>query len=304
MPDNSTRRTYLKGISGAFLLTTLAGCLNRSVAKYSEQTTRPQEGLGCPSRDESTLYCSVSDNMNELNVDLNSSKESVTLPRDRIKFTIHNKSRKDFYFNPYGWHLHKAAERDWHHITPLSWPQPLDPLSPDENHNWDATIDNTNLDQIPPGPTSSSEFTVEGLGGGTYSFYISGWFTSGQSNEIGLAKNFEINGEELTLKPTSSVVETERRDSTVTVYAENPDRDGGEQIEYVVTKKTDISTGEKHLLTEQVLQYPILRNTLSYFESGVEQVRLVQKDGTAPIFGHREDFRLIEYNGTTYEVDY
>jgi len=302
MPGRSTRRNYLKMLSGSAALPAITGCIEQSVAGYQGRTSTYEKGLGCPSRDESTVYCAASDHADDLGMDLTSSKESVSLPKDNTEFTIYNNSEEGFYFNPYEWHIYKAYESEWHHIAPFRWHLPVVTLPPDENYKWKATIDNTDLDQLSYAE-GRSEFTIEGLGGGTYSFYISGSFTAGESNEIGLAKRFKIQGKELSLTPTSSVTEANRREDTVIVYAENTDGDGGEKAEYVVTRRADASTGVKRMLTEQVFRHPPLRNTLSYFEPGVEKVKLVQKTNETPPFARHDEFTLVEYDDTIYEID-
>ncbi|WP_435360696.1 hypothetical protein [Haloarchaeobius sp. DFWS5] len=232
---------------------------------------------------------------------LSASKETVSHPTDEVEFTLHNETDASFATNFYGWGLEKRVDERWYHVTPWTVPEPLMYVPSGESHTWTVSLGDGDVTtrRTQKGQESVS---LAGLGGGEYAFTNSGWFegTDYEETSVGLAAQFTIDGPAIELRPSSRVTGSTRDGSVVTVERSHPDNYQGRLAEYRV-RRVDSAPDPRQFITEQVLRFEYLRDTLSAFESGVDTVRLVEQNGTHPAFGVH-DAEYVRYEGQTYEI--
>ena len=135
------------------------------------------------------------------------------------------------------------------------------------------------------------------LGGGRYAVSVGYGDESSSSTAM-----VELVGDPVEIVPTDGV-EHERDGSTVTVTA--PERDGGESEEDVTVSVTRAGEAEETLIREQVMRdwYRGLRNTLPFFDEGVDEVRLRSTEQvTYGLIGHDESRSRYRVDGQAYEV--
>jgi hypothetical protein len=241
------------------------------------------------------------------------SADSVATPRGTVSFTLRNDTDVRFDTNLYAWKVWKRVDDDWYHVAPRYWNVPLMFLDPGQSHEWTLTVDNTDLDGRLPHAGGTSEVTVAGLGGGAYAFGTDGWFQSADhERKTAFVARFEVEGPRLDLRPTEEVTATTRDGDTVTVRTAVEASEETRRCEFRVTRRaadegrdegdgTDEGGGVRERITEQLLRDRRLRNTLPFFESGVETVRLVEPNGTYPPFGVGESF-VVAYERDRYAV--
>ncbi|KTG11301.1 hypothetical protein AUR64_05090 [Haloprofundus marisrubri] len=107
----------------------------------------------------------------------------------------------------------------------------------------------------------------------------------------------------MALTPAAGVVELARDDDTVTVGPETKRGEESYEAEYTVSRTEEVSENRtSKLIPEQAFRDARLRNTLPFFEDGVETVRLTSGiDGRRPLF-ENSAHRNIEYDGEHYEA--
>jgi hypothetical protein len=239
------------------------------------------------------------------------SVDSVETPEGRVAFTLRNDTDVRFDTNFYAWKVWKRVDGDWYHVAPRYWNVPLMSLEPGQSHEWTLTVDNTDLDARLPRAGGTSEVTVAGLGGGAYAFGTDGWFRSADhERKTAFVARFRVEGPQLDLRPTEEVTETSRDGGVVTVRTDAKATENTRRCEFRVTRRaadegdgdaTGDETETRERITEQLLRDRRLRNTLPFFESGVETVRLVEPNGTYPPFGVGESF-VVAYERDRYAV--
>ncbi|MEE6210556.1 hypothetical protein U3A55_10355 [Salarchaeum sp. III] len=216
---------------------------------------------------------------------LRPSAERVDAPA-AVEFTLHNHRTEPLSGNVYDWTLYKQVEDDWYHIAPWAIPVPLTPLAPGDTHTWTFHAFS--------GPSVECENAVAlgHLGGGRYAFHVNMSSESGPTH----AALFDIDAPAVSVTPTEDVsVEREYR----LVRASTPD-DGGDRATLVVQRTDDADT---RLLPEQVMRPRNrgLRNTLPFFEDGVQKVRLRTTDGVVDDALHGgEPERVFRYDGNAF----
>ncbi|GAA0655018.1 hypothetical protein [Salarchaeum japonicum] len=194
---------------------------------------------------------------------LRPSAERVDAPA-AVSFTLHNHRTEPLSGNVYDWTLSKQFEGEWYRIAPWAIPVPLTPLAPGDTHTWTLkAFDGPRVeceDAIAPGH----------LGGGRYAFHVNMASENGPTH----AALFDLDAPAASVTPTEDVsIEREYR----LVRASTPD-DGGDRATLVVQRTDD---ADARLLPEQVMQPRNrgLRNTLPFFEEGIQKVRLRTTDG-------------------------
>lgn len=267
----------------------------------------PNEASGPPWDDDVTRVVSWTEATAETPVRLTPAKGRGSLPTARFEFTLRNDADARFAFNDYGWSVWKRTDGEWFHVEPRYWPEPLRYLDSGEAHTWTLAVDNTRLDGSPLSPVEGrSSVTLVGLGGGTYAFTVDGWFESeGYENGLGFAARFELDGDAVELAPTNEVTETARDGDTVVVSTDVESGDDARTVAFVV-RRADGESGDdggdaRRVIAEQALRDRKLRNTLPFFEDGVETVRLEEPNSSVPPFGVRGTER-IEYEGERYRI--
>lgn len=306
------RRRALLGTAavGAF---GLGGCLGR--VNPGSNLGVPANESDCPPTPGDRVVCMPETDPGSAAVTLTADSRSESLPAT-FEFTLRNGSVRTLSTNHYAWSLWKRVDDEWHHVVPEMAPAPLTPLAPGTSHEWQLTAEH----ELPGNPGRdytgwSSAGTVSGLGGGEYAFTTDGWFGERTEGRVGFAVLLDIDAPELTLEPTAQVTDSARDGDTVAVRGEGH---GAEErrAEFVLRRVDDIDEGTssgsrtssddadnpRTAIPEQAAHDNRLRNTLSYFEDGIERVRYVEENhGTHPAFGVDDPY-TIRYGGELYEV--
>lgn len=233
--------------------------------------------------------------------------DELALPSGETTFTLDNATGDAFSLNFYDWGLHKRVDGRWYYVTPQIIPEPLHTLPAGEFHEWTFTVDNT---AVPSNdPSSESNITVAGLGGGEYAFEVSGWFDAGDhDHRLGVGARFSLDGDQLDLTRPDGYSGT--GDSGTVVVT--PDDASGDPTEAFVVERV----GEAGVPPErQIQQYiaeqlarpdlgtdrTLLADALAYFEEGVEVVRIEEATEFDPPFP-RDQSHYFEYRDHVYEA--
>ncbi|WP_232702423.1 hypothetical protein [Halobacterium wangiae] len=260
----------------------------------------------CPLGDEGRAVC-YPEQTGEI-LSLTPDDDELDLPTDSTTFTLANDTDYEYHANFYGWKLSKRVHGQWFHVAPQYWPQPLHMLPAGESHEWSFTVDNS---ETPTGGSSSdSDVALAGLGGGEYAFTLQGWFPLGDKDSfhVALGARFRLNGDQLELTPTDDVSASRDGDTVVVTTGEEPGED--EELSAFVVEREGVPAGRplQRYVTEQLLRpgpgtgrTTPYRNTIPFFEEGVETVRLEAPDATVPPFGIDEPV-YVEYEDEQYEV--
>ncbi|SEO86708.1 hypothetical protein SAMN04487948_10655 [Halogranum amylolyticum] len=268
----------------------------------------PTEAAGPPWDDDVKRVVAWPDVTDETPVALTPATQRGSLPTATVEFTLTNDTDVRFDTNFYAWRVWKRVDGEWFHVAPRAWNQPLMSLAPDESHAWTLTVDNTRLDDEPlPRAGGTEELSLAGLGGGTYAFTVDGWFAGeGYRDGVGFVARFDLDGDPVELTPTDEVTAT-TRDGDAVVVETDRETGGESRLAAFVVERVESSVSEsadddvRRLVTEQALRDRKLRNTLSFFEAGVETVRLQEQNSVWPVFGVREP-RTIAYDGVRYRL--
>lgn len=293
------RRRALLGTLTATVLGT-AGCLDRITPSGNVGDTTDESD--CPDVAD-RVVCVPETGPDSAPIALTADSRSISLPAT-AEFTLTNGTAATLSTNYYAWGLWKRIDDEWHHLVPTMVQMPLVRLSPGSSHGWTLTARH----ELPPEPgrdyaSWESEGTVSGLGGGEYAFTIDGWFGDSSEETVGFAVLLDVDAPELTLDPTERVTESSRDGEVVTVHGEG---DGEEErrAEFVLRRVDDADEADdpRRVIPEQAAHDYRLRNTLSYVEEGVEQVRYVEENhAITPAFGVQEPYR-ISYGGELFEA--
>lgn len=229
----------------------------------------------------------------------------ATLPAE-IGFRLSNGTDRAFHTNFYDWSLHRWESGRWHRTAPTAVPEPLMTVPPGEAHEWTLTLTNEGLDDPLLRSEGTEAITVRGVGGGPYAFAAEGWWddqeqTPTYEHQTVCAARFQLDGDALPLEPSRAVTDSRRDGDSVTVAAENPRTDEGDEATYVLTRDDD-AADPRTLITEQVYRQWPLRDALAHAEPDVAEVRVETTTGSTPPFGVRGDGPAIEYDGHTYRV--
>ncbi|MFC7199322.1 hypothetical protein [Halospeciosus flavus] len=232
---------------------------------------------------------------------------TVSLPEGSVTLSLTNRTDVQFALNPYGWSLWKHVDGTWFHVYPERWPVPLHVLDPGGSHAWALTLDHdTSRSAVTPAARDAPRAdggTVAGLGGGTYAFTVDGSLGEGeQAVRVGLVTRLTFDGPTIDVEPTDRVERTTRDGATVTAVVEGTPM-GDDATTHVLTVRRSDHEDARRRIPEQVVRDWRYRNTLPYFESGVDTVRLKARKGSGsiPPFGI-DDTRLLRYEGETFAV--
>ncbi|WP_049893407.1 hypothetical protein [Halogranum rubrum] len=267
----------------------------------------PAEAAGPPWDDDVKRVVSWADVTESTPIALRPPTQQASLPGATFEFTLANDTDVRFETNFYGWSVWKQVDEAWFHVAPTAWPVPLMTLESGESHTWTVTVDNSELHRDIMWVEGTEDLSLAGLGGGTYAFTIDGWFASQDYDQsLGFASQFVLDGDPVELVPTNEVTGTTREGDTVVVETSHGAGDDSRRAAFVVERLGDESVESqesdvRRLITEQALRDRELRNTLPFFEEGVETVRLEEQNSSWPIFGLDEP-RVIEYEGVQYRL--
>ncbi len=251
---------------------------------------------------------------------LEKSKDVVELPDDEIEFVLENPMDETFETNYYSYRLWKHVEGEWYQITPWAWIEPLTPLEPENRHVWNVSVDGDGYgdvtseleeldsDVLATEMGESHDPVWMGVGGGRYAFETDGWWESlDHESKTGFCTRFTVDGPELDVTPTVDAV-AERDGDTVTVTLEDEEAGEDEHSAAFVVSRVDGSAEEvERLIPEQVIRWRrrrgyAYRNTLPYFEEGVESVRYETHGNRTNPFGTNLPSK-VEYRGEVYEIE-
>jgi hypothetical protein len=275
----------------------VAGCLGLS--NPAESLGVPAGESDCPPTAADRVVCVPETDPGSASVALTADPRSAALPAT-FAFTLGNGSARTLSTNYYAWTLWKRVEDDWHHIVPAVAPQPLMRLDARSSHEWELTAEH----ELPADPgrdyaSWESAGSIGGLGGGEYAFTTDGWFGDAEET-VGFGVLFEVDAPELRLEPTARVTGSSRDDDTVTVRGDGLGEEEN-RAEFLL-RRLDSGEDPRRVIPEQAAHDARLRNTLPYFETGVDRVRYVERGHTTgPPFGVGEPY-TIRYRGELYEA--
>ncbi|WP_435117148.1 hypothetical protein [Halolamina sp. C58] len=272
----------------------LAGC----TAPRSDGIGVPTAASDCPPVGE-RIVCVPETDPERAPIALTADSRSISLP-ETVTFTLENGAGRTLSTNFYAWKLWKRVDGDWYRIVLDIWPEPLMTLDHGERHEWVLTAEH----DLPADPGRYYDAwleagTVSGLGGGEYAFTTDGWFGESTDPQLGFAVLFAVDAPDLTLEPTAKVSDASRDGAVVTVRGDG-EGDGDGRAELVV-RRVEAAAGADRVIPEQAAHDYRLRNTLPYFEDGVERVRYVERSPGYPAFGVDEPY-AIRYEGELYEL--
>lgn len=231
-------------------------------------------------------------------VTLDADPTAASLPTATFDFTLANGADRRFMTNFYDWAVRKYVDGRWYRIAPQLVPVPLMTLDPGASHTWRLSVDNTSLGEPSGRLEATDEIGIAGLGGGEYAFTAAGWFEEEDDEQTGLAARFTLSGGPIELVPTNEVIETSREGDTVVVHT-NVDPEGGRSAAFVLERADE--EPDRTLIAERAFRDRKLRNTLPYFEAGVETVRLEEPTRTTPAFGVQAPY-VVGYEGESFRV--
>lgn len=267
----------------------------------------PAKEADCPTGEDDVVRVVHGSNFDEgeVPIGLKKNAESIELPRGAVSFTLTNGTETTFMMNPYRWSVWKHIDGDWLHVLPQFWNQPLMELGSGDEHTWTVTIANEDEDGLRPAQGTDGD-TVAGIGGGEYAFVTNGWFEGdGHEEKTGFCAGFTVEGGAVEVTPTESAV-AERDDDTVVVTDDRDPTEHTRLAAFVLTRTEETEDAER-MIPEQAVRWDYhaksfsYRNTLPFFEEGVNEVRYETYNGTHPAFGVQEP-HAIEYEGEFYRV--
>jgi len=266
----------------------------------------PTTQSDCPLGDEGRAVCYPEQTGASLS--LTPADDELDLPADSTTFTLANDTDYEYHANFYGWSASKRVDGEWFHVAPQFWPQPLHILPAGASHEWSFAVDN---DQSPTGGSSTDQdVTLAGLGGGEYAFTVQGWFPLGDDHDSfrGARRALRVTG-----RPGRTDADrrrlgvagrrqrrrdhrrgTDRRRGAVGVRRRTLRRPAG------ATRQGTHHRADCPARSGDGSR-PLFRNTIPFFEEGVQTVRLEAPDATIPPFGVDEP-QYIRYEGETYEI--
>lgn len=273
----------------------LGGCL----APRSDELGVPTATTDCPPVGD-RMICVPETDPERAPITLTADSRSVSLP-ETVTFTLDNRTGRELSTNFYAWTLWKRVDGDWLRVVPDIWREPLMTLDHGESHEWVLTAEHA-LPQNPGRYYDAwlSSGTVGGLGGGEYAFTADGVLDGSGEQSLGFAARFTVDAPELPLEPTSRVTDASRDGEVVTVHGEGVGEENRRAA--FVLRRVDDGADPQRVIPEQAAHDYRLRNTLPYFEAGVEEVRYVEGNhAITPAFGVDEPY-AVSYRGKLYEA--
>lgn len=254
----------------------------------------------CPAVEVDRVVCAPETDPESVPLALTADSRSGSLPAT-FEFTLANGTEATLHINFYDWGLWKRVSGEWFYIVPREIPEPLMRLPSGESHSWRLTAEHELPEEFNRWYGSWTDSgTVSGLGGGEYAFTTGGWFGDYDDGHFGFGVLLEFDAPELTLEPTDSVTDSSRDGDTVTVRGTGDDSDDARRAEFVLTHVDDAEE-PRSLIPETAAQDYRLRNTLPFFEEGVERVRFVAENAVVPAFGVTEPY-TVSYRGELFRV--
>lgn len=238
--------------------------------------------------------------------------DTVDLPAGETTLTLANDTDYEYRANLYGWTLSKRTAEEWFDIAPQFSPEPLHVLPPGASHEWTFSVDNG--EEPTGGSAAMEDVDLAGLGGGEYAFTVGGWFALEDDETVRVAAGarFNLDGDPVELTPTGEL-DTSRDGSTVTVTSPREPSEEEPLSVLVVERVGEAGVPPEQPINERITEQLLrprmdvmgdpnpLRNTIPFFEEGVETVRYEAPSSVNPPFGLDERYYL-GYEDDVYEL--
>jgi len=255
----------------------------------------------CPPSEGDTPTVCMAETPSDAPLVITTDWESTTLPEVSGTITLRNQSDRGFRSNFYGWELSKYNDDAWHYVAPGMHLEPLDFLEAGDSHIWNVSVDSSERrSPDPTQPSGDDEITGTGLGGGHYAFSIDGWFGeyTEDTQERRYVTRVRVQGDPLSLWPTTALESVECEDWTVVASRDNPL--GSRAATYTLERLgTDPEREQDHVIAEQLFFEPRLRDMIILSRThGADRVRLHGQSSYRP--ARPDDPRLVRYDGDVY----
>jgi hypothetical protein len=215
------------------------------------------------------------------------SVERTDLPAE-VRFTFVNHSREALGCGH--WSLYKRHGGRWFHLGPYVRTMECRMVPPGGAKTWE-------LHAHPGEGVDCQGAAVYGhLGGGQYAAVVGYGHDAPRSGAM-----VELTGDPVAVTPTDDV-SAERDGDRVTVDSPRPTREEREPVTLTVSRADG---ADRTVIAEQVMRrrFRGLRNTLSFFEAGVERVALHTDDTVAEqAVGYDRSTTRFTFRGDAYEA--
>jgi hypothetical protein len=219
------------------------------------------------------------DSTPEATVYLDPASERVTLPGS-VSYRLVNHGRAVLEAR---WHVLKLVDGDWYDLTPAGQSGSRRRLVPGAVEQWALSLTR--------GAAESGTTAVGRLGGGRYAFVV-----DVETVPSVPAALLAVDAPPLTITPDDDL-SVSRDGTTVTVTAR--DEADSEAATLTVTRQ---ERADRRVIREHVQRHAGLRNTLPFFEDGVERVVLRTDIDTVRNVLGRQQSRSIQVDGDAYRI--
>jgi hypothetical protein len=190
------------------------------------------------------------------------------------------------------WYVYKLHEGEWYDLGPYVRTAECRMVPPAGTKSWTLHAYRGG-GSLPPENGRAYPF----LGGGRYAVSVGYGDESSSSTAM-----VELVGDPIEIVPADSV-ESERDGSAVTVTG--PEWEGGDGERDATVTVTRADTADRTLIHEQVMRprYRGLRNTIPFFEEGIDEVVLRSNERiTYGLTGYDDDSNRVRIDGQAYEI--
>lgn len=254
---------------------------------------------------------------------MTASSPSVGLPRDSIRFTLHNESENRLRSKASATQLAVHTGDRWEFIIPKGGPgfsRGVE-LLPGETREWTLHVNTADLGSLSPQRRNEFRSFTFRLLPGTYAFGFSVTTDGGDTRQM-YTTTFTVSGDAPPLVPSEMVATHSRRGNTLTVktQATEDEDDESQRVSLVMERRSTASRAASLSLFElynpNFEQFPgyervfvrvriakLLRDAFAFVNSADQRVR-VQTVGTAhpPLRLGTNETQLVRYGGTTWEL--
>lgn len=261
--------------------------------------------------------------------------DDATLPSAEASFTLTNTTDGLVSSNFYAWGLYQHFKGSWVHVTPRPVPEPIMMLESGASHTWTLAVENATLgteDEIVLGG-GTTDLAIGGLAPGHYAFAISAFVrpdehltatatggtptptesptvtptstparspTDAFPEHVVLVARFRLSGESPGLVPAPDAEVSTREDGLVEVTtAAGRDPETPDVVVTAERAPENADTAEPIPLA-LAYQAPGVRNTVPFFEAGVDRVELTTRNYYGPLDFGDDGTRHATVLGETY----
>ena len=270
---------------------------------------------------DTTVRCTDPDTRSPVRMTVSS--QSLDLPRDSTRFTLHNESETRLRSSVSADLLFVYTGDGWEFIMVKGgsgFARGVE-LLPGETREWTLRVNTADLGSLLPERTYDYQSFVFRLPPGTYAFGF-GVTADGSDTRQMYATTFTVSGDAPPLVPSDQVETHTRRGNTLTVRTQTAkeDEDDARRVSLVMERRSTARRAASLSLFElynpayeQVPGYDtafvrpriakLLRDAFAFVNSADQRVR-VQTVGTArpPLRLGTNESQLVRYGGTTWEL--